>query len=601
MRYRYFEISDFKGIRNVRLDFSAAPSSNIFTLVGLNESGKTTILEAISLFKYGEQDFEQLFEQADRDLERLIPVSQRANFNGDIKICAGIKLDITDVAALTKHMSQAGVRSFQTSTEFTIKEVYRFKNSRYQSKDRFWDIALSGRLPGEPRRRTLLSADKTWHRAVQFIATRMVPIRYFPNFLFEFPDRIYLEPDETSVKERFYRDVLEGVLQALDLNANVNDHILARARSEDRKDKDSLESLLLQMGRNVTERVFGAWSEIFGRRVKGKTVVLDLGAEDSERLYIRFRIQDSDGYFAVSERSLGFRWFFVYLLLTSYTTGASSTPVLFMFDEPASNLHSSAQAELLRSFSRLAQDNSIIYTTHSHHMINPDWLESTYVVRNAGIYDDEFEEFNAGRTDIRLDRFRTFAAAHPDQSNYFQPILDVLDYKPSRLENVPLVILVEGKNDFYSLRFAQFLFDVHKPEYFLPGTGAGTLDQVIRLYVGWGREFIVLLDSDKEGTVQRTRYEKTFGPLVAGRVVELGDVNEDWRGQELEELFDSADRIAIQQLVEPGSADYVKKKFNRAVQEATLRKLKVDVTPDTSRRFKELLAFLQTSLEGTQP
>ena len=47
MKYTFFEIDNFKGIKHVRLDFDAHPRSNIYTLVGLNESGKTTILEAI--------------------------------------------------------------------------------------------------------------------------------------------------------------------------------------------------------------------------------------------------------------------------------------------------------------------------------------------------------------------------------------------------------------------------------------------------------------------------------------------------------------------------------------------------------------------------
>jgi len=55
---------------------------------------------------------------------------------------------------------------------------------------------------------------------------------------------------------------------------------------------------------------------------------------------------------------------------------------LFLLDEPASNLHSTAQAQLLKSFEKLP---SLIYTTHSHHMINPKWLEGTYVVKNEGL------------------------------------------------------------------------------------------------------------------------------------------------------------------------------------------------------------------------
>ena len=54
---------------------------------------------------------------------------------------------------------------------------------------------------------------------------------------------------------------------------------------------------------------------------------------------------------------------------------------------------------------------------------------------------------------IELHRYRQFVASYPDQTTYFQPILDVLDYRPSALENIPDVVMVEGKNDFYTLKY----------------------------------------------------------------------------------------------------------------------------------------------------
>ena len=53
----------------------------------------------------------------------------------------------------------------------------------------------------------------------------------------------------------------------------------------------------------------------------------------------------------IGEQSLGFRWFFVYRLLTEYRRERTeSSGVLFLFDEAASNLHSAAQSLLLESF-----------------------------------------------------------------------------------------------------------------------------------------------------------------------------------------------------------------------------------------------------------
>ncbi len=52
MKFTYFKFENFKGIESQRLDLSKNSESKVFTLVGLNESGKTTVLEAINYFAY---------------------------------------------------------------------------------------------------------------------------------------------------------------------------------------------------------------------------------------------------------------------------------------------------------------------------------------------------------------------------------------------------------------------------------------------------------------------------------------------------------------------------------------------------------------------
>ena len=50
MEYVSFEITNFKGIDHVKVDLDRHPVGPVCYFVGLNESGKTTVLEAISYF-----------------------------------------------------------------------------------------------------------------------------------------------------------------------------------------------------------------------------------------------------------------------------------------------------------------------------------------------------------------------------------------------------------------------------------------------------------------------------------------------------------------------------------------------------------------------
>ncbi len=82
MKFSKFEIINFKGIEHVIIDLEKSPDANIFTLVGLNESGKTTILEALNFFDPSVIGIKALDLPGSRikDFNSLIPISKRDNF-----------------------------------------------------------------------------------------------------------------------------------------------------------------------------------------------------------------------------------------------------------------------------------------------------------------------------------------------------------------------------------------------------------------------------------------------------------------------------------------------------------------------------------------
>ena len=120
-------------------------------------------------------------------------------------------------------------------------------------------------------------------------------------------------------------------------------------------------------------------------------------------------------------------------------------------------------------------------------------------------------DFNARIQMSRLSRTASSRSSTQNQSHYYQPILDVLEYRPAAIELVPEMVMLEGKNDYYALEFARYSWLSERSISLLPGTGAGNLSNLISLYLGWAREFVVLLDSDTEGSQQRNRYLELFG------------------------------------------------------------------------------------------
>jgi ABC-type Mn2+/Zn2+ transport system ATPase subunit len=618
MFYKQFRFKNFKGIE----DMTLALNDDVTTLIGLNESGKTTILEALYCFDYGAEDLEAIDPDiaSVHDHAQWIPIGQRADFNDEIQISALVGLDDSDKTGFIKFMKELyNLTLSSVPDQILITEAYEFRSSRFRRKRRGWGLPIAGTKGRQRQARSYGSSSPEWQSAHEYLAGRLPRIWYFPNFLFELPAKFVItdrseaaeefdeatEPDEElEDKDKFYRSIFESILRQTAPTATLQSHIIDRITSPLKSDQRNLDALLLAMSESVTKTIFEGWDRIFGRATPAaQEVNISVQLDADGDVYVELRIKGPDGYYDLSERSLGFRWFFMYVLMTSLLGSAKphSKP-LFLLDEPASNLHSSAQAELLKSFEKLTDRCHLIYATHSHHLINIRWLNSAYVVKNNALGSMEIADYlttrMGARTSITAMRYRQFVTEHPDQISYFQPVMDLLNYQPSSLEPVPNVVLVEGKSDFFLLRYMNEILDIDSPIRIVPGTGAGSLDTLIQLHVGWGKSFLILLDGDAEGIKQRERYERKFGSLVEGRCVLLPDICGEAAIKEAEDLLSNADKARLISAIYTAGVQRPaeKKALSQAIAELYGRKQVVSVGAPTMRRFKQLLHDLQERL-----
>jgi hypothetical protein len=205
----------------------------------------------------------------------------------------------------------------------------------------------------------------------------------------------------------------------------------------------------------------------------------------------------------------------------------------------------------LRSFEHLSAKATIIYTTHSHHMIDPKWLEGTFVVKNLGIsYAGDPEASSPKNTNVTAMKYREFATRH------------------LRRHSVHLI----------------------------PGTGAGSNELLIKLYLAWNRPFILLLDSDDEGKRQKARYAEMFGAILDDASFTLDDIEPSWANLELEDLVESSDRLVIQRATYPTEEKFKKVHFHRALQELYLGQTEVSLSTISVDRMSKLLEFLYERL-----
>ena len=149
--------------------------------------------------------------------------------------------------------------------------------------------------------------------------------------------------------------------------------------------KRQADAFLLRMSSFISRTFFEQWDKIFKDDKKNSRREVKLVSSMEGNIpVLTFKIKENDEEYYISERSLGFRWFFAFLLLTEIRGFRKDDKrILFLLDEPASNLHSSAQELILKSFEKTTKDgNKIIYSTHSQYLINPNWLENSFICRN---------------------------------------------------------------------------------------------------------------------------------------------------------------------------------------------------------------------------
>lgn len=629
MRYQHFVIENFKGIKRTEVKLSSATGANVFPLVGLNESGKTTILEAIHSFS---PDYRTTTLRKDIDKAAASAAKERlprhllARFTGEIVVEATVSVDDDDRASIMEELkAEFGIKDIDCAIpdQIKLRRSDLFHKGDYLKTNRSLSFDPKIKKGGD---RSFKNSTEEDRLSLYYAVYNQTPdIAYHDSFIFDFPKEIYLTARAGS-NDWVFRQMFEDVLAAGRVPYDLAG-IKKRIRNERYKkswlevlaswsqndDKTRVQQIVDQCSQTITQTVFGKWNKIFKEDVGGKEISIQYGIEQGRKLsedkktyvesddhdiWVSLEIKDGTRRFPIQDRSLGFRWFFAFLLFTQFRTKRKiGRPVLFLFDEPAANLHSAAQERLIESFPEIATgDNMLMYSTHSHYMISPDWLEQTFIVTNSAdapaktfvesaVIEDEF-------LDIKAQLYRSFANEHPSETSYFQPILDRIEVKPSAFDvSIPSIVL-EGKSDFYILRYAALL-NAGPELRLIPGVGSGTFDALISIGASWGTNFLFVLDSDNAGLKERERYALERGAREEA-LCTLSDF--DTSVVEIEDLLDDEARGII--ALRMGCNQISKKVIARFFQEQLAKRDVLPLGNAFAARSKALSIALKARLDA---
>lgn len=631
MKITGFDIKNFKGISDAKIRFSENDSARVHTLVGLNESGKTTLLEAMHSFS-PDAETELVVKSAksvEEQREQWVPRDKISLFNGEVSIKAYVQATDEELNKLALHLKRLHGIECDKSTllkDFSVRLVHSYKNGDYVSSVTNVDIpqlmVRTGR--GIKWRHPTPQEIKIFGRTVRSL---LPTVAYYPTFVFDFPKRIYLTQRDKSARNQFYRQLFQDILDYDGNGYTIEDSILARLNKDEHKgfweqwfssfvgtsEEDKVKQVISRAEKAVTKLVFSKWNEVFGEKVGAKEISIDLQYEKGDLIknsdgteseavlhdaYIRFRIKDGTSVYSVDDRSLGFRWFFSFLLFTQFRIHRDTQrPTIFLFDEPASNLHAAAQKKLLESFPAIAKSpHRLIYSTHSHYMVEPKWLEQAYIVfdRSTTPGHEIIDESVRGdaAVDVQAVPYRQFVQERPTQTSYFQPILDTLEVQPSHFDYKTGGLIVEGKSDYYFLRVCCQLTGKDVGPIF-PARGSGSMGALVALHRGWGLPVKVLFDSDGGGRDGRRNLRAEFA-LAESEYTDIKSLVPSM--SEIEDVIDESDRRDIIQ----ASKTHPKTLLLRMIQEALASQVMPNFSSKTRQRMGDLILALSKFVEGEQ-
>jgi energy-coupling factor transporter ATP-binding protein EcfA2 len=519
MLYSQFTIGRFRGVRDVTISLV---KNDLVLLLGLNESGKTTILRGIEAFDFRNDPDSDKFN----DFNRSIRNKSDTYSNELALITAVINVD-QDIALRKTHslysksdisktqLVEAFLQKINQEKKITITRVFPFKQGNPQKP--YYRIESD-----HPLAQDFQYADEVAREIIS-----MCPfIIYFEDFTDRIPERIYVTEGNANYNSDWF-DIIDGLFYNTDSRYSIKSFKNFFNRNKPRP--DDAKTVLKRVNKTLNSVFTKKWQELSGvQDIENTELIENFGNQK----YFEIKITDTDGTtYSVDERSKGALWYLAFLMKTEFRRKKirkdSGKPV-FLIDEPASNLHSTAQTNMIGDFKKLVEDTSVIYTTHSQYLISLENIRNTYIIRR-----------NGGLVNAVL--WSDYIREEPSIVSHYQPLANCLQLVPNSLV-IPWekALITEGVSDkdAFELMY-KVVFSKKSCDFVIyPGTSAYNLGTLISLNLGWKSEFRVILDGDVDGKQKQEDYIEQFN-LDDTVVQTLSD------GKKIENCFSKEEQLKL--------------------------------------------------------
>lgn len=289
MRYKSFRIQNFKGIKDTTINVDEFAGASVFAFVGLNESGKTTILQAIHSFSPDDTTSKLLSGEkgVGVPISDRVPRHEISTFTGSVSVTAVVSGSDDDIDNIISHLKDEGIivdkKNFPR--DFAFERTNNFKGGDHISDNFSLETQITVKTGKQrkfrkPNKEESLTLKNTIYNETPDIA-------YFPSFVFDFPKSVKLTKGGNPL-HIFYKDVFQDVLNHIGKGHEIEKDIIRRLRKDEfitpwdkfasiwftSSDKSKVDHIFAQASATLTKLIFGKWNEIFGEDATSKEILI---------------------------------------------------------------------------------------------------------------------------------------------------------------------------------------------------------------------------------------------------------------------------------------------------------------------------------------
>ena len=505
MILKKIEIKNFKSIKEIDFEVKKYGDSYTSFLLGVNEVGKSNILQAISFMNTPKEqlNFSYLHNQKIEDQERInfnfyLEFEKDEAYLNDIRklYVNGDLLDFEITNIYKNNFLEKSKNIFDEYYYFDVNinsEVYIKMNSSKKieiSKNN--DINNSFEFLDENNFYTYFGSD-----VANIISNYEPKVSYWkPSDEYLISSSIDLKTFKTNINSNIpLKNIF--VLSNYDTQEKISAKIDEILLSDKKRSK-----LQSELTDNTTEYIKNIWKHSISFLIEiSETGNLTIFVKDDGK-------NNKHERYSMSDRSEGFKQFISLILSLSIETKKyNQSKKLIIIDEPENHLHPSGIRDLSKELISIGANNYLFVSTHSPYMIDHKHKERHIIIKKDAYANTIKKEIRA-EIDLRDDEVLNQAFG----MNVYR---DLLNQKR---------LLVEGASDNIILSKAFYASN----EYYGITNGKGSnIINIASLFNDNELAILVLVDDDEDGKRYKDDILKIKGVFTNNNVFTLRDLVED--------------------------------------------------------------------------